>query len=119
VTPGRVRAQADVTEAQLLIAEADRLDRANDALGQEAARRTPGASDVDNGPAEMAEQLEERANDYDYDRDAVPGGTADAATTSCASSSPTHTRLRRPILVRQRRARPVRLPTTVRTAGSR
>jgi hypothetical protein len=76
VAPERARAGAEVTEAQLLIAEADRLDRANDARNQEAARETPGASDVDNGRAEMAAQLEARASDYD--RDAAAGGTANA-----------------------------------------
>ncbi|QHC71753.1 hypothetical protein [Rathayibacter sp. VKM Ac-2801] len=76
VAPERARAAAEVTEAQLQIAKADRLDRAHDARGQDAARETPGASDVDNGRAEMAAQLEERANDYD--RDAAAGGTANA-----------------------------------------
>ncbi|MCJ1702111.1 hypothetical protein MT356_20565 [Rathayibacter festucae] len=76
VAPERARAAAEVTEAQLQIAEADRLDRANDARAQDAARETSGASDVDNGRAEMAAQLEDRANDYD--RDAAAGGTVNA-----------------------------------------
>ncbi|PPF18317.1 hypothetical protein [Rathayibacter sp. AY1A7] len=76
VAPERARAGADVTEAQQLIAEADWLDRANDARSEAAARENPGAADVDNGPANMAAELEARANDYD--RDAAAGGTADA-----------------------------------------
>lgn len=76
VAPERARAGADVTEAQQLIAEADRLDRANDARGDAATREIPGTADVDNGPANMAAELEARANDYD--RDAAAGGTADA-----------------------------------------
>ncbi|NRG41176.1 hypothetical protein HRK28_09600 [Rathayibacter sp. VKM Ac-2835] len=76
VAPERTRAGAELTEARQLIAEAERLDRANDARGDTAARDTPGAADVDNGPAHMAAQLEARA--HDYDRDAAAGGTADA-----------------------------------------
>ncbi|WP_146168350.1 hypothetical protein [Rathayibacter caricis] len=61
--PERARAGVEVTEAQRLIAETDRLDRANDARGRDAAaRETTGASDVDNGRAEMAAQFEARAN---------------------------------------------------------
>ncbi|PPI18919.1 hypothetical protein C5D04_00495 [Rathayibacter sp. AY1D2] len=146
VVPERARAAAEVTEAQLQIAEADRLDRANDARGQDAARETPGASDVDNGRAEMAAQLEDRANDYD--RDAAAGGTVNAnpdelrelaadaraqaqlfrddapmerqdAAQGPGTATGDSTRPPHPILARQRRARPVRLPTTARTAGSR
>ncbi|PPH05964.1 hypothetical protein C5C71_16420, partial [Rathayibacter sp. AY1C1] len=76
VAPERARAGAEVTQAQQLIAEADRLDRASDARGDAAARETSGAADVDSGPSNMAAQLEARA--IDYDRDAAAGGTADA-----------------------------------------
>ncbi|WP_146076870.1 MULTISPECIES: hypothetical protein [unclassified Rathayibacter] len=76
VAPERARAGAEVTEAQQLIAEADRLDRVNDARSDAAARETAGVADVDNGPANMAAELEARANDYD--RDAAAGGAADA-----------------------------------------
>jgi hypothetical protein len=76
VAPERARAGAEMTEAQLLIAEADRLDRANDARGDTAAREIPGATGVDNGPVNMAAELEAKANNYD--RDAAAGGTANA-----------------------------------------
>ncbi|RFA06798.1 hypothetical protein B7R21_18275 [Subtercola boreus] len=75
VKPERVRAGRDLTKAQLLIAEADRLDRANEARTE----TTPaeGSEDVDNGRAMMAGEMEARANDYE--RDAEHGGT-DAQT---------------------------------------
>lgn len=71
VTPERVRAGQELTEAQLLIAEADRLDRANEARTETTPRE--GSEDVDNGRAVMAGELEARANDYE--RDAEHGGT--------------------------------------------
>ncbi|QHC72210.1 hypothetical protein [Rathayibacter sp. VKM Ac-2801] len=77
VAPERARAGTELTEAQILIAEADRLDRANDARSDAAAREVPGAADVDNGQAVMAAELEARANDYD--RDAAAGGTEHAS----------------------------------------
>ncbi|MCJ1685370.1 hypothetical protein [Rathayibacter sp. VKM Ac-2928] len=82
VAPERARAGAEATQAQQLIAEADRLDRANDARNDArndaAARETPGPADVDNGPANMAAELEARANDYD--RDAAGGGTVNVTS---------------------------------------
>lgn len=71
VAPERTGAGEDLTEAQLLIAEADRLDRANEARTVNASRG--GAEDVDNGRAVMAGELEVRANEYE--RDAEHGGT--------------------------------------------
>jgi len=67
VAPERVRAGAEVTEAQLLIAEADRRDRANDASAQV----TPTEIPID--AARRADELEQQA--AQYDRDAEVGGT--------------------------------------------
>ncbi|PTL71214.1 hypothetical protein C1I63_18405 [Rathayibacter caricis DSM 15933] len=67
VAPEHVRAGAEVTEAQLLIAEADRLDRANDASAQV----TPTEIPID--AARRADELEQQA--AQYDRDAEVGGT--------------------------------------------
>ncbi|NQX04983.1 hypothetical protein HQQ82_09245 [Rathayibacter sp. VKM Ac-2856] len=52
VTPERARAGAEVTQAQQLIAEADRLDHANDTRSTAAAAR--GAADVLVRPADRA-----------------------------------------------------------------
>ncbi|RFA06759.1 hypothetical protein B7R21_18450 [Subtercola boreus] len=71
VAPERARAGDDLTEAQLLIAEADRIDRSNTARTYDAP--VDGSADVDNGRAVMAADLEARADDYD--RDAGQGGT--------------------------------------------
>lgn len=67
VAPEHVRAGAEVTEAQLLIAEADRRDRANDASAQV----TPTEIPID--AARRADELEQQA--AQYDRDAEVGGT--------------------------------------------
>ncbi|PPG84584.1 hypothetical protein C5C29_08790 [Rathayibacter sp. AY1H2] len=63
----RAQSQRDVTEAQVMIAEADRLDRANDASAQV----TPTEIPID--PAHRADELEQQAAQYDRDADA--GGT--------------------------------------------
>ncbi|PPF26275.1 MULTISPECIES: hypothetical protein [unclassified Rathayibacter] len=69
VVPDAERAQSkrDVTEAQIMIAEADRLDRANDASAQVAPTEIP----IDAG--RRADELEQQA--AQYDRDAEAGGT--------------------------------------------
>ena len=74
--PERDRAGVELAEAQQLIAEADRLDRANELRDDVEAREALGAADVDNGLAVKAAELEARANDYD--RDAAAGGTEHA-----------------------------------------
>ncbi|PPH44146.1 hypothetical protein C5D09_14060 [Rathayibacter sp. AY1C9] len=63
----RGQSQRDVTEAQVMIAEADRLDRANDASAQVMPTEIP--SDA----ARRADELEQQA--ARYDRDAEAGGT--------------------------------------------
>jgi hypothetical protein len=88
IAPERARAGAELTEAQQLIAEAARLDRGNDDRGNAAARETAGAADVDNGHANMAAELEARANDYD--REAPPAAPLTRLPTSYASSLSTH-----------------------------
>src|ERR1700712_4663331 len=72
ITPERARSSEDLTEAQLLIAEADRLDRANETRAENVPAEVAG--DVDDGRARMTAELEARANDYD--RDAEQSGTA-------------------------------------------
>lgn len=71
IAPERARAGEDLTEAQLLIAGADRLDRANEIRADNVPTEVFG--DVDDGRARMAAELEARANDYDLDAD--QGGT--------------------------------------------
>ncbi|NRG43016.1 hypothetical protein HRK28_19075 [Rathayibacter sp. VKM Ac-2835] len=63
----RAQSRRDVTEAQVMIAEADRLDRANDASTQITSSEVP----VDS--ARRADELEQQA--AQYDRDAEAGGT--------------------------------------------
>lgn len=63
----RAQSERDVTEAQVMIAEADRLDRANDASTQITSSEVP----VDS--ARRADELEQQA--VQYDRDAEAGGT--------------------------------------------
>ena len=76
VAPERARAGVELTEAQQLIAEAERLDRAEDVRASDATRDTPGVADVDDGTGKVAAELEARANDYD--RHAAAGGTETA-----------------------------------------
>jgi hypothetical protein len=63
----RAQSQRDVTEAQVMIAEADRLDRANDAAAHVAPTEIP----ID--AERRADELERQA--ARYDRDAEAGGT--------------------------------------------
>jgi len=63
----RAQSQRDVTEAQVMIAEADRLDRANDASSPVISSEIP--VDSERG----ADDLEQQA--VQYDRDADAGGT--------------------------------------------
>lgn len=63
----RAQARHDLTEAQVMIAEADRLDRSNDA----AAAANPGIRTT--GAGDRADELQQQAAEYDRDADA--GGT--------------------------------------------
>ncbi|MCJ1697813.1 hypothetical protein MT349_18680 [Rathayibacter caricis] len=63
----RAQSQRDITEAQVMIAEADRLDRANDASSPVTSSEIP----IDS--ARRADELEQQA--AQYDRDAEAGGT--------------------------------------------
>ncbi|ROQ52631.1 hypothetical protein EDF36_3793 [Rathayibacter sp. PhB152] len=63
----RAQSRRDVTEAQVMIAEADRLDRANDDSSSVASSEIP----IDS--ARRADALEQQAAQYDRDADA--GGT--------------------------------------------
>ncbi|NQX10360.1 hypothetical protein HQQ80_01835 [Microbacteriaceae bacterium VKM Ac-2855] len=61
----RAQARRDLSEAQVMIAEADRLDRANDAAAAEPLMTT--------GAVDRANELQQQAAEYDRDADA--GGT--------------------------------------------
>ncbi|TCL79528.1 MULTISPECIES: hypothetical protein [unclassified Rathayibacter] len=63
----RAQSQRDITEAQVMIAEADRLDRASDASFPATSSEIP----IDS--ARRADELEQRA--AQYDREAEAGGT--------------------------------------------
>jgi hypothetical protein len=72
VKPERARAGAELTEAHLLISEADRIDRANDHRAEDAARGDS-VTENDSQPVSVAAELEARATDYE--RAAQAGGT--------------------------------------------
>lgn len=65
----RARSRGDLTEAQVMIAEADRLDRSNDAAIATTAAAPVDARDLSG----IADELDRRAGEYE--RDADNGGT--------------------------------------------
>ncbi|MDY0914526.1 hypothetical protein [Rathayibacter festucae] len=73
----QAQSRRDVTEAQVMIAEADRLDRANDASTQITSSEVPFDS------ARHADELEQQA--AQYDRDADSGGTPTLSTEELRS----------------------------------